>query len=68
MVQHTTFGLHTLDAYVTTMGFLNADKVLLRITPYIVTLPFVSMEGKSRYVGFIRMDASHFNSNPKYDD
>lgn len=32
------------------------DKILVKIAPRPVTLPFISIEGKNRYTEFMRID------------
>lgn len=44
LVQHVTTGLQTLIASVTPIGSPSVDVILSSIAPYLVALPFMSME------------------------
>lgn len=51
----------------TITGSLSAKEVLQGIALHLVTLPFMSIKGLSRYVGLIMIDTSYFDKDPRFD-
>lgn len=51
----------------TTTSSHSVDEVLRRIAPYPLTLPFMSMEGHSRYVEIKRTDSLCFDRDTRFN-
>lgn len=63
LVQHAMTGLQTLDTSMTPTISPSINEILPRVVPYLVTLPIMSMERKSRYVEFMSIDPSRFDKD-----